>query len=190
MTSRDQLEELAKRLKWLNDHAPNYSPGLMSSWIDNVRPELEKAESAIRSLLAQEPVGTIGEENFTQHVMVGVNGWHTLPGLRSVPILFKVLPTSTPLYAAPVPAVEQGEVVVTWDEDHRRIVAVTRQNEDHEILSVIAEAAPLPAVDLEAFKAEAMRLADEYATEQWKEYGEPHAARAALQAHLDKLGGK
>jgi hypothetical protein len=67
---------------------------------------------------------------------------------------------------------------------------VTRQNEDHEILSVIAEAAPLPAVDLEAFKAEAMRLADEYATEQWKEYGEPHAARAALQAHLDKLGGK
>jgi hypothetical protein len=99
MTSRDQLEELAKRLKWLNDHAPNYSPGLMSSWIDNVRPELEKAESAIRSLLAQEPVGTIGEENFTQHVMVGVNGWHTLPGLRSVPILFKVLPTSTPLYA-------------------------------------------------------------------------------------------
>lgn len=48
-------------------------------------------------------------------------------------------------------------------------------------------AAPVPAVDLEAFKAEAMRLADAYAN---PENGEDYLSRAALVAHLDKLGGK
>lgn len=34
----------------------------------------------------------------------------------------------------------QGDVVVTWDHDRTRILAVTRQNDDHQIVEVIAEA--------------------------------------------------
>jgi len=36
----------------------------------------------------------------------------------------------------------RGEVVVTWDETHTHILAVTRQDDEGRILSVIAEAAP------------------------------------------------
>jgi hypothetical protein len=52
----DKLRELVERLKWLDDHAPNYSPGLMSSWIDSMRPELRKAAAALRELIEQKPV--------------------------------------------------------------------------------------------------------------------------------------
>jgi len=45
--------------------------------------------------------------------------------------------------AAPQASAERGEVVVTWDADRSRILAVTRQDEDGRILSVIAEA-PAP----------------------------------------------
>jgi hypothetical protein len=59
-------------------------------------------------------------------------------------------------------------------------------------------AAPAQPVDLEAFKQEAMRLADNYAN---TNFNDGHALRAlhsqgsqadraALAAHLDKLGGK
>jgi FMN-dependent NADH-azoreductase len=66
-------------------------------------------------------------------------------------------------------------------------------------------AAPVPAVDLEAFKAEVMRLANLMADNAGssqdahgrgsRDCSEAFAraeeeARAALQAHLDKLGGK
>jgi hypothetical protein len=38
----------------------------------------------------------------------------------------------------------QGDVVVTWDEARTRILAVTRQDDEHRILSVIAEAPAQP----------------------------------------------
>jgi hypothetical protein len=49
--------------------------------------------------------------------------------------------------------------------------------------------APVPAIDVD----EAMRLADRYAKQNWLEDGagvKSMKARAALAAHLDKLGGK
>ena len=46
------------------------------------------------------------------------------------------------LYAGHPPAV--GSIVVTWSEDQKTILAVTRQDDDGKVLSVIAEA---PAVE-------------------------------------------
>lgn len=48
-----------------------------------------------------------------------------------------------PLYTAPQ-AQPDGEIVVTWDESQTKIIAVTRQDEDGKVLSVIAEAQPAP----------------------------------------------
>ena len=53
------------------------------------------------------------------------------------------LPAGMKLYAAP-PVTEQGCVTVTTDESGRA-VAVTRQDDDHRILSVIWEAPPVAA---------------------------------------------
>jgi hypothetical protein len=54
--------------------------------------------------------------------------------------------------------------------------------------SIPLYAAPVPAVDLETFKQEAMRLADAlyYADDE----NDRLTKRAALAAHVDKLGGK
>jgi hypothetical protein len=131
--TRDQLEELAT---WFATYG---NEERSDEWY------LRQAQG-IRELLAQKPVGTIAEENFTQHVMVGVNGWHTLPGPRSAPILFKVLPVGTSLYAAPV-----------------------------------------PAVDLAQWKAEAMSQAVRLSATPPSLWDERYAA---LAAHLEKLGGK
>lgn len=49
----------------------------------------------------------------------------------------------TPLYSHP-PAKPQGEAVVTWNESKTQILAVTRQDADGLILSVIAEAPVQP----------------------------------------------
>jgi hypothetical protein len=52
-----------------------------------------------------------------------------------------------------------------------------------------AYSAPVPAVDLAKWKREAMRLADKYADTRTGTK-EESSARAALQSHLDKIGGK
>ena len=89
--------------------------------------ELE-AERAERE--RQEPIATVGwDRNFMGVV------WHG-----------KDMPekgVETLLYAAP-PVTEQGCVTVTTDESGRA-VAVTRQDDDHRILSVIWEAPPVAA---------------------------------------------
>ena len=89
--------------------------------------ELE-AERAERE--KQEPIATVGwDRNFMGVV------WHG-----------KDMPekgVETLLYAAP-PVTEQGCVTVTTDESGRA-VAVTRQDDDHRILSVIWEAPPVAA---------------------------------------------
>lgn len=50
-------------------------------------------------------------------------------------------------YAEAKPAPAEGDVVVTWDQDRTRILAVTRQDDEGRIISVIAKA-PAPAPDM------------------------------------------
>ncbi|MFA9439448.1 hypothetical protein ACDA63_07405 [Uliginosibacterium sp. sgz301328] len=50
-------------------------------------------------------------------------------------------------HIAPAAPDERGEVVVTWDQGRTRIIAVTRQDDEGKILSVIAEAPAAPAPD-------------------------------------------
>lgn len=75
-------------------------------------------------------------------------------------------------------------------------VRVTGSDSIHMVpVAGVYYAAPVPAVDLAEWKAEAMRLADEYAEAEsnYDRYAGRHSidkARAALAAHLDKLGGK
>ena len=62
--------------------------------------------------------------------------------------------------AAPAPAVPEGDVVVSWNEDGQ-IVAVTRQDREGRILSVIAEsAAPVVPLTDERLQKHAMRAGD------------------------------
>lgn len=49
-----------------------------------------------------------------------------------------------PVYRWHAQAQPDGEIVVTWDESQTRIIAVTRQDAEGKVLSVIAEAQPAP----------------------------------------------
>lgn len=111
------LDELA--LKCVEDLLPRgrtYSPEV---WVDF-------AHRLVAELAKQEPVAWLNKKLPHMAVLAKPDdggGWF-------------------PVYAAPVsPA---GEVAVTTDEDGR-CVAVTRQNEEGQILSVIWEAEPTPA---------------------------------------------
>jgi hypothetical protein len=132
-----------------------------------------------RELLAQEPVAFMD----SPHGAIRANPAYKWTAPQSVH-------WSIPLYAAPVPAVDLGPEPAPGYCPHCKQYTITE---------------PLPAVDLEAFKAEAMRLANlmaDNAGSSQDAYGRgshdcseafaraEEEARAALAAHLDKLGGK
>jgi hypothetical protein len=160
MTSRDELLQLIERLE---AHAEIHD-SLAQYDLEQARwgDDLRKAAAAIRELLAQEPVARAVVSNRDGSVMCFCLPWG------------KEQPEDSPW-------VKTGAANVR---------------------DVFLDAAPVPAVDLEEFKQEAMRLVDKYAAAAnhlghsfgskgvaaaMQKKGE---ARAALAAHLDKLGGK
>jgi hypothetical protein len=167
--TRDQLEELAKRLEL--GHAK------MKALADAVRFDFDdsyllEAAAFIRSMLAQEPVA-----NFD----VDEAGWFDIYLAKG----------KWSLYAAPVPAVDPEPCNLCGAMITSKDIGSTRKQIKH-LVERLDSRIPSPA-DLEAFKAEAMRLADSLASDQ-AFYGRQdwHTAdsRAAIQAHLDKIGGK
>jgi hypothetical protein len=163
--TRTQLEELAK---W-HEHQLTFLPDSAK-----VNIKLHKdAAAAIRELLAQEPVAWL-QRRFVDSRPA--DGHETCE------------PTdygAFAVYAYPVPAVDQ--IVGPFDSVDDLIAAL-----------------PGPAVDLAEWKTEAMRLVDELMSE-CRQTGEAEPGsryydltgpekerklRAALQSHLDKIGGK
>jgi hypothetical protein len=143
--TRDQLEELAKRLEYATRDV--VTGERLDAGVYGHAPieDLEEAAAFIRSLLAQKPVAWQSPRGnlYPSKAHAVANGEQAI----------------SPLYAAPVPAVDPDE--------RQRILT--------------------PAFNLGEWKAEAMRLADAYAN---PENGEDYLSRAALAAHLDKIGGK
>jgi hypothetical protein len=179
--TRTQLEELAKRLDAVEHAEREVSLGMdmdpLKTANHRYAETCKEAAAAIRELLAQEPVAMV-------HMRVKPP-WQA--SKKVVDLLEKGhdLPPRTPLYAAPVPAVDQ--IVGPFDSVDDLIAAL-----------------PGPAVDLAEWKTEAMRLVDELMSE-CRQTGEAEPGsryydltgpekerklRAALQSHLDKIGGK
>jgi hypothetical protein len=52
----------------------------------------------------------------------------------------KTAAATEPVWTRRVETEPPGDIVVTWNEERTRILAVTRQNDEGQILSVIAEA--------------------------------------------------
>ena len=104
----------------------------------------EKYEDEIAELLAklealekQKPVVWVSESDLLElTARIHTGGCDTIIFTRISN--FKQLVTSLPLYARPAPALPEGELVVTKNEQGL-IVAVTSQDEEGQILSIIAE---------------------------------------------------
>lgn len=90
---------------------------------------------------------------------------------------------------------------VFWYSPDKKIIIEAKDKAFWPSATIPLYAAPVTAVDLEAFKAEAMRLADAMVlmrpsttadsdSELLAQAVQLERARAALQAHLDKLGGR
>jgi hypothetical protein len=167
--TRDQLEELAKRATDYLSSGGLFNPELADHQAVSVL--IRECRDAIRSLLAQEPVAEIVIQNRKPRW-----SWLIPDGLA---------PTSMSdgrhfLYAAPVPAVEQKPITES-------------STSMGPFWIVDATSTTVPAIDFDQWKAEAMRLADSFASDQ-AFYGRQdwHTtdSRAALAAHLDKIGGK
>jgi hypothetical protein len=188
--TRDQLEELVKRLEYATRDV--VTGERLDAGVYGHAPieDLEEAAALLRSLLAQEPVAWCHLEQWKsgQYWPDDCFGSQRLEG-------------TVPLYAAPVPAVdpEWKEAVI----DKLIVSCIYRKEHEtnpekaiNDLLEWEVTIALDPSVSSKAqalidmgrptveWKAEAMRLADEMAsTNSW-------TYRAALAAHLDKLGGK
>lgn len=112
-------------------------------------------------------------------------------GHAHLPAAFKFLPVSPsrimkddrPLYCArPVPAKESFVTVTT--DDTGRCVMVSRQDEDHRILSVIWEAKDTPTESVNARLLDALKLAECAYRKNVVNKGEPSSVLEAMQAAI------
>ncbi len=149
-----------------------------------VKVERDELAAKLRELEGQKPVAWIGYGPRDGRVEFSIS--------KPVTSVFRDFGFK-PLFARPVPA-EQGHVTVTTD-DTGRCIMVSRQDEDHQILSVIWEAPEQAAVEpvnarlLSVLKAVRDRFfpADEPERDrdiQWDEVNEVIAAAEAQQAEL------
>jgi len=205
--TRTHLEELAKRLAWLDTNAPNYSAPLMSSWINNVRPELQKAAAAIRELQAKLPCGhpsacmEVSAETGEPLYCGWCNAVSYQRDLTSdAEAKLAELLAQKPV-AWLVPQAKAGEKPTVFnDKNEARAFCNSQHGMTYPQPLIVApgypyRAAHVPAVDpaeLVAALQGMLAIEDSVTQGQEKELRDKWipAARAALQSHLDKLGGK
>ena len=132
---------------------------------DDERPKLPEAPAQNGHLADDERVAALCTLSYAAGMKAGWNycasedneGFER--SQKSVGEAIRILKAHRAAPEAPAQA-DEGKVVVTWNHDRTRILAVTRQNAEGQILKVIAEAPALPAEVREALKEAREALVD------------------------------